>query len=238
MIPQESNRESIRIIQAYEKRKESVSVERYSFFNDGNRFITQRLEWDVLKLLKKQNVNSLIDKKILDVGCGTGGELRNFLRYGAQPENLFGIDLLPDRIELAKRLSPNLDFRCGDASKLPYEDNYFNIVLQFTVFTSILDARMKRDIAEEMKRVLRHDGIIIWYDFFVDNLKNSDVKGVKKKDIYELFPHCNIYLKRITLAPPLTRIIAPYSILTCYFLEKIIILNTHYFGIIRKDHGL
>jgi ubiquinone/menaquinone biosynthesis C-methylase UbiE len=193
------------------------------------------LEWYVLKLLKKQNVNSLFDKKILDVGCGTGGELRNFMRYGAQPENLFGIDLLPDRIELAKRLSPNLDFRCGDASNLPYKNERFDIVFQFTVFTSVLDSQLKIKIAEEMLRVLKSGCIIIWYDFHVNNPNNPDVKGVKKNEIYELFPDCNIYLKRVTLAPPLTRIMAPYSYILCYALENLRILNTHYIGIIKKN---
>jgi ubiquinone/menaquinone biosynthesis C-methylase UbiE len=61
------------------------------------------------------------------------------MKYGARPENLYGIDLLDERIEEAKRLSPNIDFRCGNAEELPYEDGLFDIVIQFTVFTSILD---------------------------------------------------------------------------------------------------
>jgi hypothetical protein len=69
----------------------------------------------------------------------------------------------------------------------------------------------------------------------MNNPKNPDVRGVKKKEIYEHFPDSEIYLKRITLAPPLTRIIAPYSWLVCYLLEKIKFLNTHYLGVIRKS---
>lgn len=90
--------------------------------------------------LKKYGVTKLDDKKILDLGCGSGGELRKFVRYGARPENCSGIDLLPERIENAKRISPNIDFRCGDASRPPFEDGSFNIVLQFTVFTPGEDA--------------------------------------------------------------------------------------------------
>jgi hypothetical protein len=50
--------------------------------------------------------------------------------------------------------------------------------MQFTVFTSILDKDMKRNIAAEMLRVLKPKGVIIWYDYFVNNPKNSDVRGV------------------------------------------------------------
>ena len=160
--------------------------------------------------------------------------LREFLPLGAQPENLHGIDLLSDRIESAKSISPNIDFRCGSAETIPYDNNMFDIVMQFTVFTSIMDVGMKKKIASEMLRVLKPHGIILWYDYHMDNPKNPDVKGVKKREIYELFPGCDIYLKRITLAPPLTRVIAPYSWLLCYLLEKLKILNTHYLGVIRK----
>lgn len=106
--------------------------------------------------------------------------------------------------------------------------------MQFTVFTSILDTGMRRSIATEMLRVLKPDGIILWYDYHMNNPKNPDVKGVKKKEIHELFPHGQITLKRITLAPPITRLIAHRSWLICYLLEKLKVFNTHYLGVIRK----
>jgi hypothetical protein len=48
----------------------------------------------------------------------------------------------------------------------------------------------------------------MWYDYHIDNPRNPGVKGVKKKEVYELFPRCDIHLKRITLAPSITRAIA------------------------------
>jgi len=106
--------------------------------------------------------------------------------------------------------------------------------MQFTVFTSILDKNMKKNISEEMIRVLRQDGIILWYDFYVNNPRNPDVKRIGKKDIYDIFPNCEIYLKRIILAPPITRLIACRLQLVCYILEKLKIFNTHYIGIINR----
>ncbi|MCR4292277.1 MAG: hypothetical protein NUV76_05315 [Candidatus Kuenenia sp.] len=94
---------------------------------------------------------------------------------------------------------------------------------------------MKKSIATEMLRVLKPDGIILWYDYHINNPKTPDVKGVKKQEILELFPHCKIDLKRITLAPPVTRLLAHRSWLACCcLLEKLKIFNTHYLRILNK----
>jgi len=66
------------------------------------------------------------------------------------------------------------------------------------------------------------------------NPQNTDVRGVKKKEIYELFPYCQIDPKRITLALPVTRLLAHRSWLICYLLERLKFMNMHYLGIIKK----
>ena len=45
---------------------------------------------------------------MLEVGCGSGGNLRRMIDYGAPPENLFGFDLLPDRLRQARRQCPEI----------------------------------------------------------------------------------------------------------------------------------
>lgn len=166
------------------------------------------------------------------------GVLREFIKYGAKSEYLYGIDLLEDRIEIAKDVYPKINFKCGNALNLPYEDEYFDIVVQFTVFTSILKKEIKKDIAKEMLRVLKKEGIILWYDFSYNNPRNPDVKGIKKKEIIDLFPNCKFTFKRVTLAPPLVRFIAPRSWLLCYLFEKLSFLCTHYLVMIRKENIL
>ena len=223
-----------RIKEAYERRKTKDKRGLYSYFNQGNLYIVQQRERALIDVLRQLEVKDLSDKRMLDVGCGSGGSLREFIKYGAKPENLYGIDLLWERIEKARQLSPSIDFRCGDASNLPYEGDFFDMVTQFTVFTSVLDSGMKEKIASEMLRVLKADGTIIWYDYYINNPWNPDVKGVKKKEIQKLFPNCVLSLKRVTLAPPIVRTLVPFSALLCLLLEKIPFLRTHYLGTIRR----
>jgi hypothetical protein len=109
------------------------------------------------------------------------------------------------------------------------------LVFQCTVFTSILDPKMKREIAGEMLRVLRPDGFILWYDFHVNNPRNAEVLGIKEAEIHRLFPNCKFHLRRITLAPPLGRIVAPISPFLYYMLSGLSFLCTHYLGLFEKQ---
>jgi len=231
---EKSEKELVRIREAYDRRKESIPAGLYSFFNPSALFLNQQREKYLIEMLKENGFGDLSGMMILDIGCGTGNVLREFMRYGASPENLYGIDLLQDRMDTAVTISPNIHFQCGNAEKLPYENNSFDIIILFTVLTSILDSRMKRAIASEALRTLKPQGIILYYDYLYDNPKNHDVKGVKKSEIKQLFEGSHIELKRITLAPPIARVIAPYSWSVCYLLEKLKVFNTHYMGVIRK----
>lgn len=65
--------ETERIKRVYKKRKSQQKYKLYSYFNKGNLYIVQQRERIILDLFKKFNFSKLSDKKILDVGCGTGG---------------------------------------------------------------------------------------------------------------------------------------------------------------------
>jgi SAM-dependent methyltransferase len=212
--------------------------DRYSWFNGAHLLLIQEVERRILRLLRQHRVQMLDEKRILEVGCGSGYWLCEFVKWGVRPENLVGIDILPIRVAEARRLSPRgVTVLCGSAAELELPSATFDLVLQATVFTSILDSIVRRQIASEMLRVVKADGFILWYDYLVNNPRNPDVRGVKKGEIHDLFPDCNIHLERITLAPPFARAIAPYSFLLCELLGKIPFLCTHYLGIIRKGGG-
>ncbi len=162
----EIKEELARVTAEYQRRGASkVAGGRYSLFDEAALLHAQSLERGLLTLLKRFDFTQLADKKILDVGCGSGSHLRRFLEYGAQPANLAGIDLLESRIERASALNPAIDWRVGSAHQLPYPDASFDLVTSFVVFSSVLSATMRRMIANEMWRVRKPGGLIVCYDF-------------------------------------------------------------------------
>ena len=225
--------ETERIRSAYAKRR-SGSV--YSMFDPAQMLAVQERERKLLKRLAACGFHSTLERaRILEIGCGTGFWLREFIRWGARPENIVGIDLLPQRIASAQSLCPSgVTLSCQSATDLHNLPCSFDLVLQSTVFTSILEPQMKRRIANEMLRVLSPGGLIVWYDFHMSNPANPDVHGIKREEIKELFPGCHIQLERMTLAPPLGRPIARISPTLYRAAAAIKLLSTHYLGLIRK----
>jgi len=229
-VDQES--EETRIRSVYAKRQGAF---RYSWFNQAHVFQVQKLERDILAVLRATHFEHLQDKRILEIGCGEGQWLRQFLKWGACPEKVVGIDVLQDRVLRARQLCPQgVQIHCVNATRLPFDNVSFDLVVQFTVFSSILDVAVKEMVAREMLRVLKENGLILWYDFFVDNPSNPDVRGIRKHEITHLFPGCRIEFRRVSLAPPLSRLFAPYTWLGCYALERLQMFNTYYLGVIQK----
>ncbi|MDI7258443.1 MAG: class I SAM-dependent methyltransferase [Thermodesulfobacteriota bacterium] len=149
----------------YRKRDlESDEAKVWTYFNPANLFLIHEREREILKLLALHGLSDLTKTKILDVGCGTGALLRRFIDYGAQPFNLYGIDLMEHRVKLARETSPNITFILGNAEKIDFPDKSFDIITQFTCFSSVLNDHVKAALAKEMLRVLKDDGLIVWYD--------------------------------------------------------------------------
>ena len=221
--------EEQRLIVAYAKRRHS------SFLDPGHLFAQQERERYALELLKEKGFLPLEGKSILDVGCGSGTWILQFVRWGAEANKIAGVDVRSDTIKRAQdRVPSGVKLHLGNAASLPYPADTFDIVLQATVFTSVLDNVVRRKIASEMIRVVKPGGMIMWYDFEVNNARNPDVRRVTKREIFDLFSGCRIDLRRVTLAPPLIRMLAPYSWLMTYMLSRIPPLCTHSLGAITK----
>ena len=222
-----------RLREEYEDRKHRLmGNDVYSWFNLSNLFAIQGRQRAVLQALKKQGYIDLSNLRILEMGCGNGGELTGYLGYGALPKNLFGVDLLPDRLNFASNRLPDSNIINADGQSLPFKSNSFDLVLQYTAISSVLEPELRRNIFDDMLRVLKPDGLILSYDFWL-NPTNKQTRGLGLNEIRSSFPNCHLDYKKITLAPPIARRLVPISWLLSAFLEKSSIFNTHYLVTIR-----
>ena len=102
------------------------------------------------------------NQKLLEVGCGSGGVSRHIAEKYLL--NVTGTDLDPELVQLARENidnSSDIHFMEADATNLPFEDNYFDIVVSFGVMHHIPNWL---DALDAIKRVLKPKGYLIYFD--------------------------------------------------------------------------
>jgi len=194
-----------KVAERYEKRKSEARILKHAGCHDFNYFMQHEREAVYSDTIKARfpEAGSI---KFIEIGAGTGENLPLFLSLGILPENMVANELLPDRAALLRISFPGVRVLEGDATSIDFGDELFTVVFQSTVFTSLLDAEFKKELADKMWSILKPGGIILWYDFIYDNPQNPDVKGVKAREVRRLFPHSDSFIvKRVTLAPPIGR---------------------------------
>lgn len=219
----------------YARRQRLPEVTLYNPLNPSVYMSQQEKERALIRWINTAGLAPVQDKRVLEIGCGSGDNLLQLLRLGFQPENLVGNELLDERAITARRLLPaSTQVIVKDASELDLAKNSFDVVFQSTVFTSILDKNFQQKLANHLWSLVKQGGGVLWYDFTFDNPNNPDVKGVPVRRICELFPEGSIKVWRLTLAPPLSRRLTKvhpslYSLFNC-----LPFLRTHVLCWIRK----
>ena len=109
------------------------------------------------------------NKKILDVGCGTG-IAANFFKCK------IGIDPAEKLIDIAKKKFPGIKFLVTKAENLPFRDNEFDAVISVTAIQNF------DDIEKGLKEIKRFGK-----EFVLTFLKKSVKKSIIEKTIKKLF---------------------------------------------------
>lgn len=215
-------------------RRASIPASRYSFASPDVFRQQATLDRAIYALLMRNGYSHFPELRLLEVGCGGGGNVLRFLRWGFDPAHIVANELLPERIAAARRALPDLvTILPGDARSLASNDQ-FDIVFQSTVMSSILDNRFQEELAHSMWELVAPGGILLSYDFAVNNPRNGDVRGVPVSRIRELFPRGDRYdVRLVTLAPPIARLVArsgpAFSVL-----NAVVPLRTHRLVAVRK----
>jgi SAM-dependent methyltransferase len=222
---------------AYETRT-GPNQNNYSWFQSDVCLYRQERDRVMLGLLKRAGISDFSKLDIFEVGCGFGDNLLNLIKLGATPERISGSDIINSRVESARyRLPQAVNLFTEDSSEKSFKKKggSFDLVIQFTVFSSILLDQMQVELANNLMHFLRKDGYILWYDFLYRNPRNASVRGCSKRRVLELFPDAEIFFKKVTLAPPLCRSIVRYFPFMYPVLNVFPFLRTHMFALIKKN---
>jgi SAM-dependent methyltransferase len=241
--------DEIERIRAVYHQRDSAPAPPSAWANRAYRLRMQELEWGLLDELSLAGLE-LTGAGVAEVGCGTGYFLSRFLDYGAA--HAAGIDLIDERIAIARQRDPRLELVAGDAGDLPWPDACFDLVTQFTCLSSVLDFGLRRRIAAEMWRVTRPGGSIISYDMrvaptFLRALRRAATlrrriprepqrtatSPVDLPELQRLFPNARLRGRSITIATDLPSL-GNGGVLS-RAIQSVPFLHTHLLILARKE---
>ena len=178
----------------------------------------------ILRALRRINLDRQ-SALVLDVGCGAGASLSRFLGLDMPPENLFGIDVLAERIES----SPyhGLSLSVEDAQAMSFSDGQFDLVMESTMFVQLTDESVARHIAAEMLRVTTPGGFILLCDWRYGRPGKADEYRALDRDrirsLFHLERECEwVASYPGALVPPLGRRVSRWAPSTYFLLRRVL----------------
>ncbi len=115
--------------------------------------------------------------RILDAGCGSG-DITIELALAFSKAEVIGLDLSEPLLTLARESAediPNVSFQKGDVQAMPFEDNFFDVVINMNTFHVVDDPVA---MLNEIERVLKPDGVLglgdikrSWMGYIIPRLK-------------------------------------------------------------------
>ncbi|MEI6267032.1 MAG: class I SAM-dependent methyltransferase [bacterium] len=115
----------------------------------------------------------VVNKKVLDMGCGSGLFTRMLKDWGAK---VVGEDLSDGLLVIARRENPDIEFTQANANNMPYTKGSFDIVTSSLVVHYFEDLN---SVFSEVNRILRPSGKFI---FSMHHPFESSLRTIRDKD--------------------------------------------------------
>ena len=103
------------------------------------------------------------EQRILDLGCASGWNMSRFLQYGLPKSNLYGLDVVPERVQLATQFG---HIMLGSGLELPLPDGALDVIYIQHVLHHIGDVDRA---LQEVRRCLRPNGTLFLIETTEDN---------------------------------------------------------------------
>ena len=148
--------------------------DKYDLMNDFMSFGVDRFCKKDLIMMMSPNIN----KKLIDVACGTGDIGKLFLEVVKNKGQVFNVDPNKKMIEQGKKRIgslKNMSWKLGKAEKLEFEKNFFDY------YTISFGLRNTKDINKSIKeayRVLKPGGRFLCLEF--SKIENSNINFLYK----------------------------------------------------------
>lgn len=204
--------------------------------DQGQLLATQERERALSRALRDRGFTNLESARIFEAGSSNGHNLRQFVQWGARPENVAGIDLDPDRVNYCKAHSPAIRVHHGSATSIPEPDSDYDITVAFSLFSRLRDEETAAKVASELFRITRPGGVILLYEPKRANAvkRQQRIHSVDADDIRRWFPRCPMRMRSLTLSPRVAAMAGRFAPWLYGPLVSLPPLRTHLLCVLRR----
>lgn len=140
------------------------------------------------KFLSMLNTVEFKGKKVLELGCGPGGNLQEV--WKKSPSRLTGADISADMLELSReKLPKEIELIKIDGTSLPFKDKEFDYVFTATVLQHNTNEEMLKKIMAELCRVSNEK--IFLFERIEKTIKGDELCYGRPVSYYENI--CNLH---------------------------------------------
>jgi 2-polyprenyl-3-methyl-5-hydroxy-6-metoxy-1,4-benzoquinol methylase len=151
-----------KILEENAKDHNACAAEHNKYVPYISRRSTRNFIWNLIRKQLKDNKKSLKDKKVLEIGCGTGTFAKLALADKAQ--SYTGLDLSKNMIEIAKNTAPKklkTEFFVNDLESFAAKEenqNQYDVILASSFLHHLFDLE---EGLEQIKSMLAEDGVFV-----------------------------------------------------------------------------
>lgn len=135
------------------------------FYNNYLNWLSKTLMMSIQEIRKEifSNIKIKKNSSILFIGCGFGDEINYFIKKYGKNHTIYAQDISKNMVlESAKNVNfTNIKLSISNAEKLPYRNNFFDLVFHFGGFNQF---KNKKKSINEMYRVCKEKGSIFISD--------------------------------------------------------------------------
>ncbi|GGE72503.1 class I SAM-dependent methyltransferase [Priestia taiwanensis] len=158
-----------------------------NFHDKKNAFTYATRDADVSWQQCIEKMTSIQGKHVLDIGCGGGIYTKKLLEMGAG--SVTAVDSSSVMLQTTKAMCreyENVHYIVGDATKIPLEDEQFDIILSRAVIHHLPNIQA---YFKEAYRLLKPSGLLITQDRTVDDCSLPGSEHHLRGFFFETFPH-------------------------------------------------
>ncbi len=121
-------------------------------------------------------VNLKAGEIVLDLGCGAGLDLYFYAKTVGEKGKVYGLDISQDMVNKAKENMKkteieNVEIQRGESDKLPFNDNYFDVVASNGIYNL---SPNKEAVKREVYRVLKPGGRTVFSEIVLKEPLSED----------------------------------------------------------------